>query len=240
MVAANRDERFDRPAEALTVLRPDAPTTLGGRDLLAGGTWLAVNASGVVAALTNKPAPPEGRDLSKRSRGEIPLALTAADSAAAAVKAFESSCTPEEFNPCWVLVGDRSALYYLDISSSAEVRGVELAPGLHVLENKPLGEPSTKVDQVKKALGDVWAQTGDELLDSLRKVIADHTITQEPVDDAERSLVLSKVSACCVHGEEYGTRSSTLIRDPRSPVQAPQLWASDGPSCTHPLRPAHF
>ena len=51
----------------------------GGRDLMAGGTWLAVNDHGVVAGLTNKPAE-EGRDPSKRSRGEIPLALTSTPS----------------------------------------------------------------------------------------------------------------------------------------------------------------
>ena len=44
---------------------------LGGRDELAGGTWLAVNEHGVVAGLTNQPAA-VGRDASKRSRGEMP------------------------------------------------------------------------------------------------------------------------------------------------------------------------
>jgi uncharacterized protein with NRDE domain len=239
IVAANRDERFDRPAEALTVLRSEPPKTLGGRDLLAGGTWLAVNVHGVAAALTNQPNP-DGRDLTKRSRGEIPLALTTARSAAAAVTAFEASCAPEAFNPCWVLVGDRSTLYYLDMTRPDQMRGVELPPGIHVLENKPLGEPSAKVDQVTKLLGDTRERTGDELLEVLRWVAADHTITHEPADDTERSLLVSKASACCVHSEEYGTRSSTLLREPRSRRHPPELWASDGPSCTHPLVRASF
>ncbi len=57
VVAANRDERLDRPAQALCVLQEERPRILGGRDDLAGGTWLAVNEHGVVAGLTNRPAP---------------------------------------------------------------------------------------------------------------------------------------------------------------------------------------
>ena len=71
VVAANRDERLDRPAHSLCVLREHAPRILGGRDDLAGGTWLAVNEHGVVAGLTNRPSP-GGRDPTKRSRGELP------------------------------------------------------------------------------------------------------------------------------------------------------------------------
>ena len=76
LVGANRDEHLDRPAVAMTVLRESDPRILGGRDELAGGTWLAVNAHGLVAGLTNRPLP-GGPDKSKRSRGELPLVLAA-------------------------------------------------------------------------------------------------------------------------------------------------------------------
>lgn len=74
VVAANRDERLDRPALAMTVLTEGDPRILGGRDEQAGGTWLAVNDRGVVAGLTNRPAP-DGADPARRTRGELPLAL---------------------------------------------------------------------------------------------------------------------------------------------------------------------
>ena len=51
IVAANRDEQFTRPAVTMTVLRERDPRVLGGRDELAGGTWLAVNEHGVVAEI---------------------------------------------------------------------------------------------------------------------------------------------------------------------------------------------
>src|SRR6476646_9013547 len=52
LFAANRDERHARPSEAAHWW-PDAPDVLGGRDLLAHGTWLAVDRSGRLAAVTN-------------------------------------------------------------------------------------------------------------------------------------------------------------------------------------------
>jgi uncharacterized protein with NRDE domain len=61
LVAANRDELYARPAESITVLRDHGPRILGGRDLAAGGTWLAVNSRGVMAGLTNQPSG-RGRD----------------------------------------------------------------------------------------------------------------------------------------------------------------------------------
>ena len=50
VVAANRDERRERPTIPMTVLDGGdggGPAILGGRDEVGGGTWLATNAAGV-------------------------------------------------------------------------------------------------------------------------------------------------------------------------------------------------
>src|SRR5215831_1701225 len=52
LFAANRDERHARPSEPAHWWR-DAPDVFGGRDLVAHGTWLAVDRSGRLAAVTN-------------------------------------------------------------------------------------------------------------------------------------------------------------------------------------------
>jgi uncharacterized protein with NRDE domain len=234
IVAANRDERLDRPAAPLAVLRANGPKTVGGQDLMAGGTWLAVNEHGVVAGLTNKPAV-EGRDPSKRSRGEIPLALTAASTARKSIAAFSAATWPGDYNPCWALVGDRTSLYYVDITQPDHVLSVALGPGVHVLENKPIEEPSPKADHVRRLIGDVESMSPEQALTALQRVLVDHDINQEPADDTDRSRLASRASACCVHSEEYGTRSSMLIKVPGSPSTAPEVWSSDGAACTHPL-----
>ncbi|HZE74075.1 MAG TPA: NRDE family protein, partial [Gemmatimonadales bacterium] len=66
IVAANRDEFYDRPS-AVAGFWADAPWILGGRDLKAGGTWLGVDRRGRFAAVTNyrqgerEPAAPRSR-----------------------------------------------------------------------------------------------------------------------------------------------------------------------------------
>jgi hypothetical protein len=83
----------------------------------------------------------------------------------------------------------------------------------------------------------VAAREPEDLLDALRAVLTDHVITAAPEGDDTWSHLASRASACCVHTESYGTRSSMLIRVPRAPDAPPEIWASDGPACTHPLRP---
>ena len=150
VIAANRDERYARAAEAVQVLRPSAPRILGGRDVLAGGTWLAVNEHGVYAGVTNRPAP-TGRDPSRRSRGELPLALADHTRARDAVVAFQKAIRCSEYNPCWLLVGDRDALFYVVIGSNEKPEIEELSPGVHVLENRPLDPVSAKAVMIQRA-----------------------------------------------------------------------------------------
>jgi len=156
IVAANRDERYDRPATAITVLREAGPRLLGGRDELAGGTWLAVSETGLVAGLTNLPSP-QGRDPAKRSRGELPIALAAHPTAAAAVAWARASIRPDDYNPCWMLVGDRSDLYYIDITSGSRPVARHLPAGAYVLENEPLGAGSAKARHVARLAGQALA-----------------------------------------------------------------------------------
>src|SRR5258706_11902709 len=52
VLAANRDEYFQRPTAAADYWS-DAPHVLGGRDLEQGGTWLGVATDGRSAAVTN-------------------------------------------------------------------------------------------------------------------------------------------------------------------------------------------
>jgi uncharacterized protein with NRDE domain len=233
VVGANRDERTDRPAVSCTVLAEHGPRILGGRDLLAGGTWLAVNEHGVVAGLTNAPVP-GGRDDSKRSRGELPLLAAGAPDAAGAVRRLAESVDPSQYYPAWMLVGDRTSLYAVSIDGPA-VTVVSLAPGLHVLENRPPGEASVKVDHVTAALGKAVEQPGPDavhLLDRLAEVLADNAVPEEAAAEAPyagRSR-RPELAAACVHADGYGTRSSALIAVPAQ--GRPRLAVADGPPCS--------
>lgn len=237
IVAANRDERFERPAAPAGVLRWTSPRIVGGRDLRAGGTWLAVSEAGVVAGLTNKPGE---RDPARRSRGEIPLLAAGGASARGGIDALVAAADGGSYSPCWVLAGDRSALYALDLTASTPRPPVSLPAGIHVLENKPLDVASAKVDRVRHLIGDIEGRPIREVVDLLRTVLRDHVVTSAPTGDDAEARLRSRASACCVHSEEYGTRATSLVLVPAAPHDPPRMWASEGPSCTHPLREVAF
>jgi hypothetical protein len=80
LLIAVRDEFLDRPWQAPAAAWPEHPGILGGRDLLAGGTWLAVDPAAPRAAwvLNGHGAPAAGTG--RLSRGELPLlAVTGGD-----------------------------------------------------------------------------------------------------------------------------------------------------------------
>ena len=233
IVAANRDELLAREATAMTLLEEGPPRVLGGRDHAAGGTWLAINEHGVVGGLTNRPS--GERDPSRRSRGEWPIFLARYPTAAAAATAFAATFAPADFNPGWVLVADARDLFYIDMTRST-ARPVALDPGVHILENRPLGGPSAKVDEVRRRLAGIEAARGDELDRRLRRVLAGHAVPPSagPRRDADGKPVRPpEAEAACVHLGAYGTRSATLVRAMRE--GPPRVWSADGPPCTAPL-----
>ena len=227
IVGANRDEVLERPSTAVTVLDEGPPRVVGGRDELSGGTWLAVNELGVCAGLTNEPLG-EAKDPSKRSRGELPLVLARHSTAAEAVDALLSGWRPAVYNGSWLLVGDRTSLFFVDFTGSGDGFAVELPPGIHVLENRALGETSPKVDLVREALELTPAPRGDAVVDAFRRILADH---RNPEGEERPN------AANCVHLESFGTRSSCLVRVP-SGTAAPRLWVADGAPCITPYKDA--
>jgi uncharacterized protein with NRDE domain len=242
IVAANRDERLDRPAVPMTVLRERGPRILGGRDQLAGGTWLAVNEHGLVAALTNQPSA-NGRDPTKRSRGELPLAFAAHRSAAEAVAVLRGEIDPAVYNPCWMLVGDREALFSIGISGGSEPAIERLGPGLHVLENAPLRSQSAKADFVRilvtGALADREVSDAAATIAALETVLGNHEpAVPEPRTDATGRVWPASLSAACVHADGYGTRSGMIVSVPRltGGGGAPTVLVADGPPCEVPMQ----
>ncbi len=248
MVAANRDERLDRPAHSLCVLREHAPRILGGRDDLAGGTWLAVNEHGVVAGLTNRPAP-GGRDATKKSRGELPLILAGRECAEDGVIDLVQRVQPGQYNPAWLLVGDRESLFYIELDSDQPAEVHRLPPGIYVLENVGLGERSPKVDRVHSLLEAAGSAAG-HLWTVLPSLLADHTIPVIEEEAAEEAVQEEKTDdtvtrpratlASCVHTDEYGTRSAALVRVASDPATPPEMLVADGPPCTEPFVTARF
>lgn len=232
LVGANRDELLDRPTTLMTVLQARDPRIIGGRDEHSGGTWLAINEHGVVAALTNQPLG-DAKDLTLRTRGELPLIMAAARTAADGAAALIERARPQDYNGAWLMVADRDDLFFVDFTGESALEALALPPGVHVLENKPLGAPSAKVARVHELLdglsGDVESATV-----TLEKALGDHWV---PEGDAEPDA--PPRVANCVHLEKYGTRSSCLVRVGADQAALPDVRVAAGPPCTTPFSDAN-
>ena len=231
LIAANRDELYQRPADPITVLRAAQPRILGGRDEQAGGTWLAVNEHGVVAGLTNQPV--VARDPARRSRGELPLAFAAYPDAATAVTEVCARLDPADYNPCWMLVGDRHTLFSVDVGGGPRARAEELPPGSYVLENAPLRQPSAKQQQVAGRVAAALAD-GTRIEAGLAGILRDHqpAAGPQPAGDGHPARP-AELSAACVHTERYGTRSAMIVSV--GPAGVPRVSVAAGPPCVTPL-----
>jgi uncharacterized protein with NRDE domain len=198
----------------------------------------------VLAGLTNTPSP-AGRDPAKRSRGELPLAFASYASAEQAVQQVTAELDPASYNPCWLLVGDRQALFFIAIGDGPQAEVRRLEPGMHILENAPLQPMSAKarhvaalVDDARAGHADDDGETAASVAEALAAVLPDHSPApqiagQPPVLYGGRPMP-AELSAACVHTETYGTRSAAVITVPAHGL--PKILAADGPPCTAPLQ----
>ncbi len=140
LLAANRDERLDRPWQPPAAHWPDQPQTLGGLDTLAGGTWLALGPR-VVAAILNRPGS-LGPAAGKASRGLLPLRAAAAGSAAeaAATLAAQDAGAWRPFN---LVVADTQAAFFLRGTGMGQPEVVELGTGLTMVTAHDPNDPAS-------------------------------------------------------------------------------------------------
>ncbi len=197
ILAANRDERLDRPAEPPTLWDKHAIPTLAPRDVEAGGTWLGINAGGVVAAVTNRMG--QVRQPHRRSRGELPLAALTEPRARVAIE-HVADLDAIAFNPFNLVIADRDEAF-VAWSDGVRFAWDALEPGAHVFTEASFG---ARTPAREAALA--------ETLDRLARA------SEAPTDEALLELLRrhdpDPLAGTCVHadGRNYGTRSSTLIR----------------------------
>ena len=207
IVLAHRDEFTARPSQPLTWW-PDA-STLAGRDLAAGGTWLGAHRNGRFAAVTNvREGPPQA---SARSRGElVPNWLH--NPALDAEQHQTQLAAARQYSGFNLLFGDwhrgRLQLHY----SSNRFPGREVAPGIWALSNGEFDAPWPKARRAKAALADLLDQgstPAPDWLDALAddQIAADHELPDTGIGlDKERWLSPMRIT-----GPHYGTRAATLL-----------------------------
>lgn len=204
ILAANRDEFHARPTREAHWW-PDKPAVLGGRDLQAGGTWLALNRSGRFATVTNyrDAQPPSPKH---RSRGHLVTGF------------LESTLSPQDyldtidegayagFN---LIVGTLQDVAYL---SNREDGKRALSAGIYGLSNALLDGPWHKVERSKRRLSELLAD-GRVDESSLMRLMGDRD--RAPVAEVETGRLAfdraHAITAPFIVMPDYGTRCTTVV-----------------------------
>ena len=199
VLAANRDEFLDRPADPAHFW-VDAPHILAGRDRKAGGTWLGVTRTGRFAALTNhrdlhrpaNPGPSRGVLVRKALDDELD---------------GEDTSRYEGFNLLHGMVDD---LHY---HNNVQPHSIPLSPGIHGLSNAFLNTPWPKVERATAMLHGLMGTEGDELVDGLFTLLAhDRPAPDERLPETGLPTDMERaVSSIFIDTPGYGTRCSTVV-----------------------------
>ena len=204
VLAANRDEFYARPTRNAEWW-PDNPDIVGGRDLQAGGTWLAAHRNGRFATVTNF-GEARRRRPQKYSRGLL-------------VKGFlESTLSPADyldtieadayagFN---LVVGDRRDVVYLSNRGGGTRR---LEAGTYGLSNTLLDGPWHKIERSKERLSSLLDR-GAINETELMRLMSDRQ--RAPVEQVETGRVdfdtAYALTAPFIVLPNYGTRCTTVL-----------------------------
>lgn len=211
---ANRDEAHDRAASPAGV-DPVDPALYGGRDLLAGGSWLMASTHGRLAAVTNvRAGAPEGP--MPRSRGALVHGFAADDRGVDGLADLAPQAAG--FGRFNLLGFDGTRLAFA--SNYPQFRTYEVPPGLHAMSNGDFDAPWPKSGHATRAL-ERWlaspaaraGQTDDDALAPLFEALADTTpAPDDTLPDTGVGLPLERLlSPPFVRGERYGTRCSSIV-----------------------------
>ncbi len=204
ILAGNRDEFHARPSAAADWW-DDQPDIVGGRDLEAGGSWLALHRGGRFATVTNH------RDAERprpglRSRGHLVSGFLQSK---LAPRDYLASIDGSDYAGFNLITGDGIDVAYL---SNRDGGLHDLGPGVYGLSNAVLDAPWDKVERSKQGL--------ESLLE--RNAVFEKTLLELLGDrkpgraDAAESTRLGEAAATAITAPfivlpEYGTRCSTVV-----------------------------
>lgn len=208
VVAANRDEYHERPAAALGKW-PQPPGMLGGRDLRAGGAWLALDRERRFGVVTNFRELQAAQPGAASRGGLIPAWLAGTAPAREFFRQLEPSAgSYSGFN---LLLADRDSLWYG--SNRAQPFARELPAGVYGLSNELLDTPWPKLTRVKQRFRE-WLEEGQSTAAGLFALLGDRTQAPEsqtlPPGGLPREWERILSAPFVVH-PQYGTRCSTIV-----------------------------
>lgn len=203
VLCANRDEFFERETEPMHWW--EGEEMLAGRDIKAGGTWLALDQALNFALVTNY-REPGFHEAKRRSRGELPLRALKMKAKIPVDVIGEA----EEWNGFNLISGNALGFQYF--CNRPAFSFLEKRNGLYGLSNANLDDPWPKVTRGKAELSKMLKQGKVGMSDFLdlmgdKELAPDSELPQTGIPmEWERQL-----SSICIQHGNYGTRVSTVV-----------------------------
>jgi len=216
VVAANRDEFYDRPTQPLSYWNRNT-NILAGQDLECKGTWLGVTLNGRFAAITNYREPHKNIDHAP-SRGLLVSEFLSGTQNPEQYLA-DVQRRADQYHGFNLLIGDRATLYYYSNRGDGIVK---LDPGVYGLSNHLMNTPWPKVEKGRRMfqtlLEKLEAESESESesmtsSDNLLKVLNGRTLPPDQLlPDTGVGMEWERIlSPIFISSENYGTRSSSVI-----------------------------
>uniref|UniRef100_A0A1D1XD83 Ser/Thr-rich protein T10 in DGCR region n=1 Tax=Anthurium amnicola TaxID=1678845 RepID=A0A1D1XD83_9ARAE len=220
LLVHNRDEYHDRPTKPVGWWGEGSQNILGGRDGLAGGTWLGCTRNGRLAFLTNVLEP----DVipTTKSRGDLPVKFLECGKSPLEF-AEEAANEADQYNGFNLMLVDlcSKTMVYVSNRPKAKPVSIELvAPGLHVLTNASLDTPWHKALRLGKHFKELLYKYDEEEIpakEMVEKLMRDTVKADRDClpntgcsSDWELSLSSIFVEVDTKLGR-YGTRSTAVL-----------------------------
>lgn len=204
ILLGNRDEFHARPT-ADAEWWSDKPGVVGGRDLEAGGSWLALHRGGRFATVTNY-RDAESPAAGLKSRGHLVTDYLEGD---VTPRDFLLTIDGTDYAGFNLIVGDENGAAY----GSNRGGGLRTLPsGLYGLSNALLDGPWDKVERSKRGLESL-IRTADVDDESLLGLLRDTGPGDVDPAEADRlgETAARAITAPFIVMPGYGTRCSTLV-----------------------------
>lgn len=207
VLAANRDEFFERPAAPLHFWE-DNPEILAGRDLKQMGTWMGITRKGRLAALTNY-RDPGGIKEGAPSRGDLVVNFLRG-SMGPAEYLHEIEAGADSFNGFNLIVGDQDGLYY---GSNRGGRFRKLGPGFYGLSNHLLDTPWPKIRSGLARFETLVTAGKANMMPDLEDLLKNQERpSDKELPDTGVGMAWERLLApIFISGLSYGTRCSSIL-----------------------------
>jgi hypothetical protein len=228
LLGANRDESPDRPSADPSMLS-ERPWVVGGRDLVSGGTWLAVREARFVTALMNRrPVPGDERDvMTLRSRGLLCLevACSTSDQSASFLDRALALLRRDSYAHCTLVgVGVDGEAWALHAGAGpGDPATTPVARGWHVITHQDLDDPAEpRTRWLMRRLEGEMPRSVEEAVELMMGLLRAHGDEQ------------GGAPPVCLHREIFPTVSSSIVA--LGVAGRERYLHAPGPPCTTEYR----